>query len=238
VGDAVIENPILNSPYDVPTAHWRFDDDGITDDVVPSRRPSGYFVPIPAARRQGKQMLLQTDWTRDRLKPNDVVNQVRGRVQLWREKGRPGTTATTRALLDHWIDPDRERRLFFAQVEAVETAIYLAEVAHKEGDHWIARQLGDAADEANPGLVRVAMKMATGSGKTTVMGMLIAWQTLNRATLAGAAPSPTRSSSSRRASRSVTGSGCSCRATRRTCTPSATSCPRTCAPGSPAPRSS
>ncbi len=181
MADAVIDNPILNGPYDVPTRHWRFDDSGITDEIVEARRPSGYFVPVPQARRQNAQLALETDWTLDRLKPNDLVNQLRGRLALWREQGRPNVTSTTRALLEHWTSPERERRLFFAQVEAVETAIYLVEAAAKAGDHWVHDQLRTTAAEANPGLVRTAMKMATGSGKTTVMGMLVTWQACNTA---------------------------------------------------------
>ena len=179
--DALIDNPILNGPYAPPTRHWLFDDSGITNKIVDGRRPSGYFVPVPQARRQTAQLSIETDWTRDRLKPNDLVNQIRGRVDLWRRQGRPNLTATTKVLLEHWTSPDRERRLFFAQVEAAETAIYLVEAAAKAGDTWVEEQLRQSAAEANPGLVRTALKMATGSGKTTVMGMLIAWQACNSA---------------------------------------------------------
>ncbi len=86
--DAAIDNPILNGPYDEPTRHWKFDDDGITDEVVSARRASGYFVPVPAARKRTRQLTLQTQWTRDRLKSNDLVNQIRARLHLWRKRGR------------------------------------------------------------------------------------------------------------------------------------------------------
>jgi len=181
VTDAAIDNPILNGPYDAPTRHWRFDDTGILDEVVQGRRPSGYFVPVPQARRQTAQLVIETDWTLDRLTANDLVNQIRARVDFWRRQGRPSLTGTTRALLEHWTSPDRERRLFFAQVEAAETAIYLVEAAGKAGDTAFQERLRQSAAEANPGLVRTALKMATGSGKTTVMGMLIAWQACNSA---------------------------------------------------------
>jgi len=185
VSDAVIDNPILNGPYDPPTRHWRFDHSGITDEVVEGRRTSSYFVPVPAARHRGAQLALETEWTLDRLKPNDLVNQLRSRLDLWRRQGRPYLTATTRALLEYWWAPERDRRLFFAQLEAAETAIYLVEASVKAGDTWVADQLRQSAAEANPGLVRTALKMATGSGKTTVMGMLIAWQTCNAAASGG-----------------------------------------------------
>jgi len=89
-------------------------------------------------------------------------------------------TSTTRALLDYWTDPERERKLFFCQIEALETIIYLTEVASRYGDAWIGSELQNANDASNPGLPRMAMKMATGSGKTVVMAMIIAWHTLNK----------------------------------------------------------
>jgi type III restriction enzyme len=102
VADAVIDNPILNGPYNPPTRHWRFDDTGITDEIVEGRRSSGYFVPVPQARQQTAQLAIETEWTLDRLKPNDLVNQLRSRLDLWRRQGRPHLTSTTRALLEHW----------------------------------------------------------------------------------------------------------------------------------------
>src|SRR5262249_46170472 len=141
VPPAVIENPILNSPFDVPTRYFRFDDDGITNDKVNGRRPSSYFVPIAAPKKKSKQLLIDTQWTADRAKDNDEINRVRARVDLWRERGHSDITPVTRALLDHWRRPDRERRLFFCQVEALETLIYLAEAAKKNGDEWIENRL-------------------------------------------------------------------------------------------------
>jgi len=91
-----------------------------------------------------------------------------------------GVTPTTRQLLEHWTDPDRERPLFFCQVEALETAIYLTEVARRQGDAWIDNLLTSYAETHNPSLYRMAFKMATGTGKTVVMGMLITWQALNK----------------------------------------------------------
>ncbi len=73
----VIENPILNSPYDEPTRHFRFDDDGITDEVVGGRRPSSYFVPIPAAKKRGGQLALDAEWTRDRIEVSENINRMK-----------------------------------------------------------------------------------------------------------------------------------------------------------------
>lgn len=176
----VIENPILNSPFGEPDRHFKFDDDGITDQIASGRRRSTYFVPIPKPKRKGKQMALDQSWTQDRVVENDLVDRIRKRIALWREGGYMGVTATTRRLLDHWTDPERERKLFFCQIEAVETAIYITEVARKFGDGWMHDVLREANDKSNPGMPRVALKMATGSGKTVVMGMLIAWQALNK----------------------------------------------------------
>ena len=178
--DIVIENPILNSPFREPRRHFRFSDKGITDEIIERRRVSAYFIPIAQPRKKGKQLSFETEWTKDRIKENDEINRIRSRVALWREGGYAGVTKTTRSLLEYWTNPEREKKLFFCQVEAVETAIYLAEAAKKFGDTWIENMLQEAAADANPGLFRVAFKMATGSGKTVVMAMLIAWQALNK----------------------------------------------------------
>ncbi len=176
----VIENPILNSPFDEPCRHFRFSEDGITNEVVESRRSSSYFVPIPRPRKRGSQLSFETEWTEDRLKENEFINQVRQRVAQWRRGGRVGITRTTARLLEYWTRPDRERRLFFCQIEAMETAIYLTEVASRYGEAWIDNALREANASSDPLLYRVAFKMATGSGKTLVMCMLIAWHTLNK----------------------------------------------------------
>lgn len=178
---ALIENPILNAPYEEPTRHFRFDDDGITDEIVEGRRPSSYFVPIPATKKRGGQIALDAEWTRDRIEVSENINRIRERVSLWRLGGWRGVTPTTRRLLEYWTGAERERPLFFCQIEALETAIYVIEVATKVGDAWIMNLLTDESERYNPGLLRIAHKMATGSGKTVVMAMLIAWHTLNKA---------------------------------------------------------
>ena len=99
---------------------------------------------------------------------------------MWRQGGYVGVTPITAQLISYWTDSSRERKLFFCQNEALETAIYIAEVAKKYNDAWIENDLRAANDTSNPGLPRAAFKMATGSGKTVVMAMLIAWHTLNK----------------------------------------------------------
>ena len=181
--DAVIENPILNSPFVEPTRHWKFERDGITNEVVERRRVSSYFMPIPKSKRGDDQLQFETEWTADRIEENRTINQIRERVGRWRRGGWVGVTPTTRGLLEYWTDPERDRKLFFAQMEAIETAIYIGEVVNKatHQDAWITNFLREASKDANPGLLRIALKMATGTGKTVVMAMVIAWQALNKA---------------------------------------------------------
>ena len=181
MSQVVIENPIINSPFDEPTRHFRFSDEGITNETVDGRRTSSYFVPIAQSKKKGsKQIQFDTEWTQDRIEENKQVNDIRRRVALWRKGGYVGVTPTTARLITYWTDPNREKKLFFCQNEALETAIYIAEVAKKYGDAWIENAIREANDTSNPGLPRAAFKMATGSGKTVVMAMLITWHTLNK----------------------------------------------------------
>ncbi|MEX2271821.1 MAG: hypothetical protein WD690_10140 [Vicinamibacterales bacterium] len=80
-----IENPILNSPFHAPTKHHRFDDEGITDEIVAARRKSAYFVPIAQPRARGARRLF--DETPARREENRDINRVRDRVDRWREGG-------------------------------------------------------------------------------------------------------------------------------------------------------
>jgi len=177
----VIENPILNSPFEEPSRHFKFTEDGITNDVIEERRTSAYFIPVPRSKKKSQQgTLFDSEWTQDRIEENKFINQIRGKVSLWRKKGHPGITRTTAKLLEYWTRPDRERKLFFCQIEALETAIFLTEAASKESCGWIETALQEENAKSNPLLFRIALKMATGSGKTVVMGMLISWQALNK----------------------------------------------------------
>jgi type III restriction enzyme len=180
VSQVIIENPVINSPYEEPKRYFRFTDEGITNEVVEPRRISSYFIPIakPKKKSNQRELSFDTEWTQDRIKENKFINQIRDRLALWRTGGYGGLTKTTARLLEHWKQPDRAR-LFFCQVEALETIIYITEVA-KRGDAWIENVLREANEETNPSLFRIACKMATGSGKTVVMAMLITWQVLNK----------------------------------------------------------
>jgi type III restriction enzyme len=124
-------------------------------------------------------MAFDTEWTADRIEENKFINQVRERLVLGRRGGFTGMTTTTVPLLEYWRRPERERRLFLCQIEALETILTITGVAGKYGEAWIENDLMRANADANPLPQRMAIKMATGSGKTVVMAMLIAWHPLN-----------------------------------------------------------
>lgn len=177
----IIENPVLNSPFDEPKRHFMFTEDGITDEIVEARRISQYFVPVPHARKKSaKQLSFETEWTADRVEENKDINRIRERVEIWRRGGYVGITQTTARLLEYWKREGRERRLFFCQIEALETVIWITEAAPRYGEAWVENFLRAKNAQSNPLLHRIAFKMATGSGKTVVMAMLIAWQALNK----------------------------------------------------------
>jgi type III restriction enzyme len=184
------EHPILNSPYEEPRKHWELDQQGQpTQRTVESRRRAAFISPIPKPKKKKggvQQSLLLDDLsTREQqYDPNPTINAIREEVGRWRSFPRPsdwGVTPETARLLQHWRHHEFSGvRPFFCQVEAVETLIWLTEVAPqtKAGRAYI-ELLGRVNDEANPELLRLALKLATGAGKTTVMAMVIAWQTVN-----------------------------------------------------------
>ena len=176
-------SPILNSPYFEPLKHFGSDDRGLTDEIANFRRPSSTYIPVPrakTAKKQAEQNTAEGAFGKELQQENEFVNKIRAKLSEWRSQSYPGVTKTTRDLLAYWQDETRENKLFFCQIEALETLIYINEVAEKAGEHWIANELQTANKEANPELFRIALKMATGSGKTVVMAMLIAYNTLNK----------------------------------------------------------
>lgn len=176
----VIENPIINSPFEEPKQHYELDKRGNpTGEIIPVRRKSIYLQPVAQPRKSSNDQLML--WQMQNVTENVLINQIRERVKAWRNSNYPFVTRVTRQLLDHWLNLSRQKPLFFCQIEALETAIYLTEVVRKRtADADIEKTLQTANEEANPGLYRIAFKMATGSGKTVVMAMLIAWQALNK----------------------------------------------------------
>ena len=190
------EHPILNSPYKYPAHYWELDAQGQpTQQIIDKRRRAEFITPIPKPRKRKGSVVQQEQLIFDEGKglstqaqqydPTPIINELRHQVDLWRSFPNPKdwrVEPETARLLQHW----RHHRFnsiqpFFCQIEAVETAIWLTEVAPKIGktgsrflDH-----LANANNDANPELMRLALKLATGAGKTTVMAMLIIWQTIN-----------------------------------------------------------
>jgi type III restriction enzyme len=189
------EQPILNSPYGRPAQHWELDFTGQpTGQVEPSRRGAKFITPIPKPKKrrgrasqadlvfEGEAEGLST--SSQAYDPTPIINLVRSEVDEWRGLPRAqwGVTPETARLLDHWRNYEFSNlRPFFCQVEAAETVVWLTEVAPKSPAKHAAilNHLKDANEASNPGLERLALKLATGAGKTTVMAMLIAWQTVN-----------------------------------------------------------
>jgi type III restriction enzyme len=186
VTETPVASPILNGPYDPPSRYYDMNQHGRTDIIRDGRRPSESFIPIPATRKGQQssagfvQDAMDVELTAERRERNTLINDLRREVERWRHRDYERVTPTSRKLLQHWADPTRENRVLFAQREAAETAIFLAEVAGRHGYADWRRQIDGANAEHNAGLPRVALKMATGSGKTVVMAMLIAWQTANK----------------------------------------------------------
>lgn len=185
------EQPILNSPYECPAQHWELDSDGQpTQKILPFRRMADFITPIPKPKRRGaKQGSLLEDAqavgisTPEQEYHKALINEVRHHVAEWRKlpSAQWRVTPETARLLTHWRHHAFSSiRPFFCQVEAVETAIWLTEVAPGQAKFKKYLEHLEAANaDANPGLMRLALKLATGAGKTTVMAMLMAWQTLN-----------------------------------------------------------
>ena len=188
------EAPILNSPYERPNRHWELDDNGQpTQTILGQRRRADFVTPIPKPkhRKDSGQKALTFDEglglsseEQEYQNTAAAINALRTELNAWRQlpSDQWRVTPETATLLQHWrADDGRQWRPFFCQREAVETAIWLTEVAPTLGTKGktFLERLDDASAAANPGLHRIALKMATGSGKTMVMAMLIAWQTIN-----------------------------------------------------------
>ncbi len=191
------EQPILNSPYEYPLRHWELDDEGQpTQEIIEQRRSAEFITPIPKPKkRKGSSQQQQLKMIFDegmglstkeqQYDPNSVINALRRHVEKWRILPTPRdwqVTPETGRLLQHWRHHKfGSIRPFFCQVEAVETAIWLTEVAPRstKSAKGFITYLANANNDSNPDLMRLALKLATGAGKTTVMAMLIAWQTVN-----------------------------------------------------------
>jgi hypothetical protein len=189
------DRPILNSPYAYPARHWELDAQGQpTQQMLHSRRRAEFIMPIPRPRkRRGSDAQQQLVFDEGRglstqqqqYDHTAMINAVRQQVEQWRRLPHPQqwhVTPETARLLQHWRQHQFSNvRPFFCQVEAVETVIWLTEVAPHAGrvSRSFLEHLASANHDANPALLRLALKLATGAGKTTVMAMLMAWHTIN-----------------------------------------------------------
>src|ERR671933_115823 len=201
MAEKFFKQPILNSPYLYPARHWELDSDGQPTNRILERRRSADFVsPVPKPKKRKRAEAQQLGLVFERgftengdgaagdgqlYNPTEFINGVRAQVDAWRQLPNPAdwkVTPETARLLQHWRQHQFQGvRPFFCEIEAVETAIWLAEVAPQLGKRGkdFLDYIGRANDQANPELLRIALKLATGAGKTMVMAMLIAWQTVN-----------------------------------------------------------
>ena len=159
---------IINSPYEEPARHWSYNRERRTFSLAEGRRPAGYVVASEGSRAFDDP---------GHFVEIPLVNRIRSRLTAWREAGYPGITGITKRLLEHWNAPEEfeNRRFFFCQLEAAETLIWLTESPASD-------KVGVEIPSDGGGFWRLCTKMATGSGKTVVMAMVMAWQILNKVT--------------------------------------------------------
>ncbi len=163
-----IDKLIINSPHEEPKLHWYYERETRNFHIKEGRRPAGYVMATPDSQGfDDPGIFVEVE----------QVNKIRPRVKAWRESGYPGITGITKRLIDHWLDPEerKERRFFFCQMEAIETLIWLTEAP-------MAEKVGIDIQGDGGAFERWCSKMATGSGKTIIMAMLIAWNFLNKVT--------------------------------------------------------
>ena len=164
---STIDKLIINGPYDEPKRHWVYDRERRDFSIKDGRRPAGYIMATPDSKAfDDPGIFIEIE----------QVNRIRPRVKAWREADYPGATGMTKRLLEYWQDPEerKERRFFFCQLEAIETLIWLTEAPE-------ADKVGIHIEGDGGAFERWCSKMATGSGKTIIMAMIIAWHFLNKA---------------------------------------------------------
>ncbi len=168
MAQSTIDRLIINSPYEEPARHWRYERETRLFSLMEGRRPAGYVVASESSKAfDDPGIFIEIP----------LVNQIRPRIKAWREAGYQGVSSITKRLLEHWQDPEEfeSRRFFFCQLEAVETLIWLTEAP-------AAERVGIEIPGDGGAFMRQCCKMATGSGKTIVMAMVIAWHILNKVT--------------------------------------------------------
>ncbi len=163
-----IDKLIINSPHEEPKQHWSYDRENRDFSIKDGRRPAGYVMATPNSKAFDDPGIFVEI---------EIVNKIRPRIKAWKDKGYPGVTGITKRLLEHWQDPEerKDRRFFFCQLEAIETLIWLLEAP-------AADKVGIDIEGDGGEIERWCSKMATGSGKTIIMAMIIAWNFLNKVT--------------------------------------------------------
>ena len=161
-----IDKLIINSPYTEPDKHWSYDRETQQFDLVEGRRPAGYVVATPNSQSFDDPGVFNEI---------ELANQIRERIDRWQKDGRPGLTGISKRLLEYWTEADRDHKFFYCQIEAIETLLFLNEApdSYKVGV--------DIPSDGGP-FPRWCSKMATGTGKTVVMAMLVAVNILNKTT--------------------------------------------------------
>ncbi len=177
--ESPVTQPIINTPYTKPDLHWALDPitQRATDKKLAGRRRSGGYLPVPS----GSNIDLSGITNASDTLPHTQINDIRDYVEQWRKNGRPNISKATRDLLDYWGGQEVTPRPFFCQLEAVETIIWLVEAAGKsKNGKKVLEKIKNTNAKYNENILRYAIKMATGTGKTQVMAMLIAWLAVNR----------------------------------------------------------
>lgn len=179
----VVDRVVICDAFREPEKHYQLLAGGRSK-LAEGRRPSMRYLASAKDVKGGiggvvgKEAGLFEDMLASAEQKNDFVNQLRDEVREWREAGYPGTAGVTRRLLEWWFERDEERRatarrFFFCQQEAVEAVIYLYEVQGR-------RRMPETGD-----LMRYALKLATGTGKTVVMALFVTWSTLHKRKVSG-----------------------------------------------------
>lgn len=161
-----IKNLIICNPYKQPEQHWKYNHGLKKFELKNVRRPAGFLI----ATKNNKMVDDP-----GKFQELELVNQIRKRVNDWRKNGYPNITNTTKRLLKFWNERENEEnKFFFCQLEAIETLIWCTEARKHE-------KIGIDIPSDGSQYQRLCVKMATGTGKTVVMAMLIAWQVINKA---------------------------------------------------------
>ena len=175
-------SPIINRPYGPPEWHWQRHSDGrIANDPQRSGRypATGRLPRVKGLDLQARNPLLASGDLTDLLPNLAMVNDIRQEVSAWQSQGYSGATRVTRELIGHW-DSAEKGGLYFAQKEAILTAIWLGEIAPQTpAGKAILNELDEINAFLNDGIPRICHQMATGTGKTAVMAGIILWQTCN-----------------------------------------------------------